>query len=91
MVFGQPREDLIHALLDALEEYTTLPGTQKHQEALLKLACKKAIKAGEPLTSSQIEALLLETVRSGTSPTCPHGRPICLAFTRQELDRRFRR
>jgi DNA mismatch repair protein MutL len=55
------------------------------------LACKAAIKAGDPLAPDEVEALLAQRHLAQDAHHCPHGRPTALVFTRQELDRQFKR
>jgi DNA mismatch repair protein MutL len=54
-------------------------------------ACKGAIKAGDPLTDLEMNALVDELFRSEFPYSCPHGRPTIINLSLSELDRRFRR
>ena len=60
-------------------------------ELLHMIACKAAIKAGDRLAPEEITALLEQRQHYQDSHHCPHGRPTALVFTREELDRRFKR
>lgn len=60
-------------------------------ELLHMIACKAAIKAGDPLTGEEIAALLRQRFLVQDAHHCPHGRPTALVFSREELDRRFKR
>ena len=60
-------------------------------EVLHGLACKAAIKAGDPLSQAEIDALVRDRRLVRESHHCPHGRPTSLTLSRQELDRQFRR
>jgi DNA mismatch repair protein MutL len=60
-------------------------------ELLHMIACKAAIKAGDRLTSPEIESLLAARHLAQDAHHCPHGRPTSLIFTREELDRQFKR
>jgi DNA mismatch repair protein MutL len=60
-------------------------------ELLHMIACKAAIKAGDHLSPEEITALLEQRQHFQDSHHCPHGRPTALVFTREELDRRFKR
>jgi len=60
-------------------------------ELLHMIACKAAIKAGDYLAPEEITALLEQRHCYQDSHHCPHGRPTALVFTREELDRRFKR
>jgi DNA mismatch repair protein MutL len=55
------------------------------------MACKAAVKAGDRLTSDEIAHLLHLRQLAEDSHHCPHGRPTSLLFSRQELDKQFRR
>ena len=60
-------------------------------ELLHMISCKAAIKAGDPLTVEEISALLRRRHLCQDAHHCPHGRPTTLVFSRDELDRRFKR
>ena len=60
-------------------------------ELLHMISCKAAIKAGDRLSAEEIHALLELREVYQDSHHCPHGRPTSLVFTREELDRRFKR
>jgi DNA mismatch repair protein MutL len=60
-------------------------------EVLHGLACRAAIKAGDPLSREEVDALVRDRRTVHESHHCPHGRPTSLVLSRQELDRQFRR
>jgi DNA mismatch repair protein MutL len=60
-------------------------------ELLHMCACKAAVKAGDYLAPEEIAALLEQRHDFQDAHHCPHGRPTALVFTREELDRRFKR
>ena len=60
-------------------------------ELLHMISCKAAIKAGDHLSPAEIEALVEQRHLARDSHHCPHGRPTALIFTRDELDRQFKR
>jgi len=60
-------------------------------EVLHGLACRAAIKAGDPLSQEEVEALVRDRRAVRESHHCPHGRPTSLTLSRQDLDRQFRR
>jgi len=55
------------------------------------ISCKAAIKAGDKLTPEEIEALLEQRELCQDGHHCPHGRPTSLTFSREELDKKFKR
>ena len=84
--------EVLHALLEPL-----LAGgkTPDHRDALDDLlhtiACKAAIKAGDRLVPEEISALLEQRHLIDDPHHCPHGRPTALIFSREELDKQFKR
>jgi len=68
------------------------PGRRELLDDLLNMmSCKAAVKAGDPLTPEEIQALLEQRHLCQDSHHCPHGRPTSLVFTRDQLDRMFKR
>ncbi|GAB5406256.1 MAG: DNA mismatch repair endonuclease MutL [Aureliella sp.] len=60
-------------------------------EILNMLACKAAIKAGDKLSSEEVTALLEQRYLYQDTHHCPHGRPTALFFSREQLDKMFKR
>ena len=60
-------------------------------ELLHMVACKAAVKAGQPLSAPEIEALLDRRHLVADSHHCPHGRPTALVFTKADLEKQFGR
>ncbi len=60
-------------------------------ELLHMMSCKAAVKAGDPLTPDEVDALLEQRHLAQDTHHCPHGRPTMLVFTKEELDKQFKR
>jgi DNA mismatch repair protein MutL len=60
-------------------------------DLLHAIACKAAIKAGDRLSPEEVAALLEQRHLIDDPHHCPHGRPAALLFSRDELDKRFKR
>ena len=60
-------------------------------ELLHMISCKAAVKAGDKLTPEEINDLLEHRDYCQDAHHCPHGRPTALVFSREELDKRFKR
>jgi DNA mismatch repair protein MutL len=61
------------------------------EERLMTLACHSVVRANQKLDLQEIQALLSELDRIDFATQCPHGRPVLLEFTREDLDRMFKR
>ena len=60
-------------------------------ELMHMIACKAAVKYGDSLTPEEVTALLEQRHLAQDHHHCPHGRPTALVFTREQLDRQFKR
>ena len=73
-----------HELLD-------LHGEELLHQVLDMMACKAAVKAGDPLTPGEIEALLARRELVDRASNCPHGRPTTLRLSLRDLEKQFKR
>ncbi len=85
-------EATLRAIVDELVEKTVsrrllLPA----EEVLITASCKMAVKAGDPLTFEEMDALIGDLLKSDNPYTCPHGRPIIVELPNGDLDRKFGR
>ena len=84
--------DFIGALLDKLAELPAERETEEVMHSLLDMmACKAAVKAGDPLSPSEIDSLLERAATAEKASNCPHGRPTTLRLTMRDLERQFHR
>lgn len=54
-------------------------------------ACHAAVKANDRLTAEKMHYILEELRRTDYSTVCPHGRPIVLRLTKEQIERSFER
>ncbi len=84
--------DVLRSLLERILAAVKRPDKGDLLDELLHtIACKAAVKAGDRLAPAEIAALLEQRHLVADAHHCPHGRPTALVFTREELDRQFRR
>jgi DNA mismatch repair protein MutL len=92
MLANLPPAEVLRTLVDQL-----LTGGKQVEsrdvldELLHMIACKAAVKYGDRLTPQEIDALLEQRGLAQDHHHCPHGRPTALVFTREQLDRQFKR
>lgn len=92
IILGQPQaKSFLLELLDELETMRGLTTLEKRRTAILQMACKRAVKGGERLPMIEIEDIVRRATETGVTPTCPHGRPLVISITHQDLDKRFKR
>ena len=91
-VLGEPEgKGAFLDLVESLAELRVLATRQKRRDAILQMACKKAIKGGDRIAMEEIVTLLNDIMDQDTPPTCPHGRPLVVVLTRSEIEKRFKR
>jgi DNA mismatch repair protein MutL len=79
-------------LIDKLDEKGEAAHTEEVIHELLDMmACKAAVKAGDPLTPEEIDALIASKDVIDKSSACPHGRPTTLRMDLRDLERQFKR
>lgn len=61
------------------------------ERKIMSKACKRAVKANQYLTRADILYLFSELDQAEDAFTCPHGRPIAVKFTVDEIRRKFLR
>jgi DNA mismatch repair protein MutL len=84
--------EVLRELLEKLLSGGKAPDTRDLLDELLHMfACKAAVKFGDRLSPEEIDALLAQRHLAQDPHHCPHGRPTALVFTREDLDRQFKR
>jgi DNA mismatch repair protein MutL len=78
-------------LLDGISETSVDSEETLVHKALDMMACKAAVKAGDVLTTEEMQTLLMQRVDTQRSSNCPHGRPTTLELTTRDLEKQFKR
>ena len=78
---GEVRE----AFLGLLEEVGRTKAAGRREKLLATMACKSAIKAGEPLPMAKMEYLVEELFKTANPTLCPHGRPVVVKLDRAAI------
>ncbi|MCX8160314.1 MAG: DNA mismatch repair endonuclease MutL [Candidatus Saccharicenans sp.] len=59
----------------------------RRERMLATMACKAAVKAGQPLNREEMEFLTSELFSTGNPGLCPHGRPVVIRLDRSRIER----
>ena len=85
-------EEMLRTVLEALMSGGKKVNAQDVLDELMNMmACKAAIKAGDRLSDPEISALLEQRHLYHDTHHCPHGRPTALFFSKEQLDKMFKR
>lgn len=89
------KRDWRRLLYDLASEICEFDGRNQPQEARHRIwvttACHMAVKAGDVLSIPEMEKLIRDLAETENPYMCPHGRPIAITLTFEELLRRFKR
>jgi DNA mismatch repair protein MutL len=90
-------EAIDEVIEEALDRATALDGVPERaaeelsEELAASLSCRGAIKINHRLSVEEQRALLADLVTTDNPYRCPHGRPIILRLSQEEMERRLGR
>ncbi len=85
-------EHLLHELLDHFERQEQATNIEKLRAGIAaSIACHAAIKVNMALEQNKMEWLLAELSKTDVPFTCPHGRPVVLRYSVEEIQKAFKR
>ena len=87
---------IVRSVLEALHSDAGGARAQKPVEDRIyriaaTIACKRAVKAGMPLSPPEIDHLLARGDLARDPRHCPHGRPTSVFYSRRDIEREFDR
>lgn len=87
--------DLVHQVIAWIEELGAAPHQELFKEVTNKLhaqmACKAAIKAGDVLSTKQMEQVIADLYKTNNRFICAHGRPTGWLLDQYEIEKKFKR
>ncbi len=88
-IFGP--EAATEVFLGLLEEAKDAEDGERRERMLAMMACKSAVKAGQPLNREKMGYLVSELFKTSRPALCPHGRPVVVRIDRAQLEKGLRR
>lgn len=90
LILGRPKSfSFIYEILDNIKDKGE-PDTYL-EDAIIKRACREAIKAKDKLDYHEMKKLIGDLVTLTPPLTCPHGRPIILTMDQYDIEKYFKR
>ena len=91
IVARQPdKTKIISELIDKALEINSSDPKSLLWDLVAKIACRCAIKADDELHSAEMKQLIDDLIEQGIT-NCPHGRPVVIAISLEEIQKRFKR
>lgn len=89
-IFGLPEsEKFILQIIDNIEDINN--NYELKGEKFASMACRSAIKANDKIYNIEIDKLLSQIEECENPFTCPHGRPIMVEISKNEIEKMFKR
>lgn len=86
---------VLKVLRDMIDELTDLSVSRKltptREQIWITTSCKMAVKSGDPLSLAEMEKLIVDLASTENPYLCPHGRPITITLSTEDLMRKFKR
>ncbi|HLN57444.1 MAG TPA: DNA mismatch repair endonuclease MutL [Thermoanaerobaculia bacterium] len=83
--------DTLHEALEALAQPGSGDAAERRDRLAARLACRSAVTIRYHLAPEEIRHLLTDWVKAADRFTCPHGRPVVLSMTEEDLEKYFKR
>lgn len=86
----EPAETL-HEALAGLAETGDWDSARRRDRLAATIACRSAVTIRYHLAPEEIRRLLTDWMKTADRFTCPHGRPVVLLYTDEDLEKYFKR
>ncbi len=90
-LYGLAASDLLSGIGEELGSLSEKDAPDLVAERIATMACKAAVKGNQHLSFAEAEHLIDELLTLENPYFCPHGRPVLIAMTKQEIEKRFKR
>ncbi len=84
-------EEIIRSIIDILIEERQFDIEKFNEHVCATAACKASIKANTNITIEEMENLINDLRKCKNPFHCPHGRPTIITYTKEDLERQFKR
>lgn len=85
------KKQLFYDILEDASKIKNISDSSIIKERIATMACKASIKGNQHISRQEMEELLNEMLTLENPYHCPHGRPTMIAFSREDLDKLFKR
>ena len=90
-LYGLNGQSLLLELMDSLSSMSVKDTPDLVAEKIASMSCKAAVKGNQKLSRPEIEHLIDELLTLDNPYFCPHGRPVIVAMSKYEIEKKFKR
>ncbi len=90
-LYNLKAKDLFMEMLDDLSDELGRTKPDMILDKIASMSCKAAIKGNQHISRQEMEMLLKKLMTLENPYNCPHGRPVLIAMSKYELEKKFKR
>jgi len=90
MLVDRNIEEILRGFIEEVGEWGKADTDDLRERLIATVACHSAVKRGEHLSDREIRDLIASLNKSSAPGVCPHGDPIIVCVSRDQLDRQFK-
>lgn len=90
-LYGFNAKDMFLEILDELDEHPVKQAPEAILHRMATMACKAAVKGNMEISESEARELIHKLMKLKNPYHCPHGRPVIVAMSKAEVERKFKR
>lgn len=90
-LYGLNGQTLLLELIDELGSVSEKDTPDMVIEKIASMSCKAAVKGNQKLSRAEIGHLIDDLLKLENPYFCPHGRPVIIAMSKYEIEKKFKR
>ncbi len=90
-LYGLNEKEMFREVLESLSTDIPKGDNEAVLQKLASMSCKSAVKGNHAMSHAEAKGLIDELLQLDNPYNCPHGRPTIIAFTKYEIEKKFKR
>lgn len=84
-------EEILKELVEMFLAEGDISIKKLREATAIMMSCKRSIKANHFLSDKEARQLLVDLAKTDNPYNCPHGRPVLIQFSNQDMEKMFKR
>lgn len=90
-LYGYSEKDMFIEILDELATKPIHSSPDIILQKIASMSCKAAVKGNHTMSDLEAKELIHELLKLKNPYNCPHGRPVIVSMSKNEMERKFKR
>ncbi|WP_107995399.1 DNA mismatch repair endonuclease MutL [Trichococcus paludicola] len=84
-------EEILKELVEMFLTEGDISIKKLREATAIMMSCKRSIKANHFISDNEARQLLIDLAKTDNPYNCPHGRPVLIQFSNQDMEKMFKR